>query len=1150
MDSETSGGRASELPQQTLDKMLRLFTYLRELAKLRGKVVREYRQYDGVVWFSSIPTDRGCFTAFCDQEKAEKTGVWLEVARPPIKAPPPVPDLLRRYVEGVDLWDAGVLPEIPGEDLTPEYLAAWEEYCENDWLPWAAKYEALMPAHRVYVSLYAIYQQLKREAEQQELVVGFGLLSWRTPSDQVVQRHLITVRAEISLDPRTGTLCVSPAAGGISPTLEYDMLELDERPTEDALAAIKMGVSTIGSDIGNVASIEAPLKTWAYEVSNAATYQEDMSAPERVGATPLITLSPAVILRRRARRIVEQRMDEVLSELERNKDKKPTGGMTQLVGDGALPSDRVPQPPAADGRDKHSQEVLFPLPANEQQLRIVERLRDHNGVLVQGPPGTGKSHTIVNLTAHLLAEGKRVLITSQTPRALHVIKQMMADKEAARGISALCVSLLGSDRSHLRDLEQSVRQIIAKMNSWDPDESRESVADLTATLDSLRRQEARFINDLRAVREKEIYSHDVCGGAYRGTAQQIAQQLAEERDRYESMVFEVENDEPPMSDEEAAELLSLWRWLSDGDGREATLEGIDTKRLLPPNDLANRCEREQQAREEMATFTDTTELPGGDAVRQMPATARGELEDTCRAFLRQREAALEADYGWAECAVRDACSGRHHEWWQLYQNLKPPLTGSLADDARAAEEASVHAPGDIDWVVAKADAEDLLSHLEGGGGMGFWGFRPSPVKRTKYLLKQVRVNGRSPNNVELLGILINRIDVDNCIERLWGYWQPYAESAGQNRPAQVASLMALTGALRASLKLCKHIARVREILRSAAHVPEPDWNDVESVRGLLLVLDTARAASELDAASGELREQEKTLRDAMSRPNSHPAISDALAAVTDRDVDAYTRAYSSLHSYEEKVKRLGRLRQLHKSLVAGTPEMAKALAVDPAGSRWDTILRDLSGSWTWARANAWLSQYIEGTTEGDLSSKLRETREAIGNTLGKLAAEQAWGHCIKRMMKSSARQHLVAWQHAVKKIGKGTGKFAEKHRRDAQEHMAHCKEAIPAWIMPLYRVFESVTPAAGAFDVAIIDEASQSSVDAVYLLYIAKKIVVVGDDKQISPDAPGVPLAPIHELQKRHLSMFPVPEAFGPDRSFFDLAEIVFSGRITLREHF
>ncbi|MCP6043080.1 AAA family ATPase, partial [Klebsiella pneumoniae] len=78
------------------------------------------------------------------------------------------------------------------------------------------------------------------------------------------------------------------------------------------------------------------------------------------------------------------------------------------------------------------------LPYNEEQKRILSQLSNHAGVVVQGPPGTGKSHTISNLISHLLAHGKRVLVTSEKEHALNVLR----DKLPAQ-IRQLAVSVLG-----------------------------------------------------------------------------------------------------------------------------------------------------------------------------------------------------------------------------------------------------------------------------------------------------------------------------------------------------------------------------------------------------------------------------------------------------------------------------------------------------------------------------------------------------------------------------------------------------------------------------------------------------------------------------------------------------------------------------------
>ena len=73
----------------------------------------------------------------------------------------------------------------------------------------------------------------------------------------------------------------------------------------------------------------------------------------------------------------------------------------------------------------------------------------------------------------------------------------------------------------------------------------------------------------------------------------------------------------------------------------------------------------------------------------------------------------------------------------------------------------------------------------------------------------------------------------------------------------------------------------------------------------------------------------------------------------------------------------------------------------------------------------------------------------------------------------SLRQHLNAWVMAVKKIGiTGRGKRAMKFRKIAQLEMEHCKDSVPCWIMPLYKVAETINPEQEMYDYIIIDEAS------------------------------------------------------------------------------
>ena len=89
-------------------------------------------------------------------------------------------------------------------------------------------------------------------------------------------------------------------------------------------------------------------------------------------------------------------------------------------------------------------------------------------------------------------------------------------------------------------------------------------------------------------------------------------------------------------------------------------------------------------------------------------------------------------------------------------------------------------------------------------------------------------------------------------------------------------------------------------------------------------------------------------------------------------------------------------------------------------------------------------------------------------------------------------------------------------------------------MMPLHRVWDTVYPSPGMFDVIIVDEASQCGVEALPLFYLGKKILIVGDDKQISPDAVGLPRDAVHRLMEEFLHDFQFKSSFDIESSLFD----------------
>lgn len=110
----------------------------------------------------------------------------------------------------------------------------------------------------------------------------------------------------------------------------------------------------------------------------------------------------------------------------------------------------------ADNNKKlEPKEYLFPFRSNSDQRKIATNSFFPLG-LVEGPPGTGKSHTISNLICHLVANGNKVLVTSQKNKALEVVDQNYLEKT---GINYLQMTLLKNDTKAKKILIEKISDL-------------------------------------------------------------------------------------------------------------------------------------------------------------------------------------------------------------------------------------------------------------------------------------------------------------------------------------------------------------------------------------------------------------------------------------------------------------------------------------------------------------------------------------------------------------------------------------------------------------------------------------------------------------------------------------------------------------------
>ena len=237
---------------------------------------------------------------------------------------------------------------------------------------------------------------------------------------------------------------------------------------------------------------------------------------------------------------------------------------------------------------------------------------------------------------------------------------------------------------------------------------------------------------------------------------------------------------------------------------------------------------------------------------------------------------------------------------------------------------------------------------------------------------------------------------------------------------------------------------------------------------------------------------------------------------------------------------------------AGAPKLATRVRQIPVLQTGEDMVfpSNWRDGWNWARVRSHLEK-IEARDElVTLFARRRELEGGLARLYKDMVAKSAW-LATKRNATPRILQALAGYAAAIRRIGQGTGPNAIRYRRDAREAMLDAAGAVPCWIMSHARISEAMPADIGVFDLVIVDEASQSDLWALPAILRGKKILVVGDDKQVSPDGGFIASARIDELRARFLSEQPYRNEMTPEKSLYDLASRVFAAQqVMLREHF
>ena len=1108
------------------DRVHRLMQFLRELVKARSKPVRDVERHEDVIWL-----DGASATSAYDSE-ATRGGIVLRARRISLEDPPRPPSELVGKIVG-NIADSAAKPRLTAsasrfEDAFDRWLAAWRM--------WAAVDTTRRPAYEMFEQLQRAMQDLGARPESIELVLATGLLT--VPSQVVgdeIRTHIISQAAVVERDERSGDLIVRLTADG-DLRLE-DTQSLSGLPMFDGSGSRSLRESLVS----NASSAVDPfvnifLKEWA---DRALTVRVDVNAVAPVAESTL-NLAPALVLRKRGAFALVDYYDRMIRDASQESAAVPLG-LAQLVA-AIEPEERISwlERTGSASSSLFAADPLFPLPANSEQREILDRLAMDSGVVVEGPPGTGKTHTIANLVCALLASGQRVLVTSEKAQALRVVR----DKLPAP-MQELCVSIIDVNRGGSAELNRSVAEIATRKSAFSKKASTRRIDDLVGKRTQALGLRTVMAEQIRSVRERETHQHSEIAPGYAGTAAAIVRKVVDRRADFEWLPGPLHDETPTLDADHLKALVLLTQSSTPSRARRSreTLPVLD-EQLPPPEDLRSLCRRA---------------LAVPDAVKGNVAQMLSALEGSPPAKLAQvqgRCESLSAALGEVrrldlpfQSAADGLLSGRTLHLWSKTREVALQLNIAVrADRLIGARVVECQAQDRRAFLAYDAMAAAMQQGTEWRSRF----LKSDQQKAVEGLGPLATVDGYPAQAADTMRIVAEHLRAIDCVRYasliLADLQIPLSPTG--TRSYRVNALFQANAGLTALDTLATESKSLTDLLRTMSRAA-PRIYSIASADELARAAGAISAASDAKSARLRLTEIASTLS-AVFKSGPSAESESLIAAVANADFNGVIDALNSLATARREKGEEEYARRLFAQLEAGAPALASLVATSSASGDWTSRFEQLEMAWAWRRAHDWVEERRVFGDDQKLDIQFESCEADIADLTGRLAAERAWLGCLERMTAEQV-QALQAYREHVTNIGRGTGKYAERYRTAARAAMLKAQGAVPAWVMPLQQVLATIPPEPNTFDVVIIDEASQADIANLFLLWLAPRVIVVGDDKQCAPsEVSSGALDAIFEKLDTFLPDMPVylRDSLTPRSSLFSMLRTRFGQVVRLREHF
>lgn len=1083
----------------------------------------------------------------------------LEIKRPELKSCPPPDKIIIDWLKGE--WKSLDIENIEYKEKktfktievidNEEEVVEVEEYFIDDkarvdsYEKWETRRKKWLTDERpkrtglnLYNNLFKLYSDIKRESESVELILGDGKIIWNT-FDRSINHPVLLQRVNLKFDSDKPSFIIE--CDELKTELYTSMLRVIPSINQSLLPEI---IEEGENDIYHIADRENNIGFYKRLINVVDEKGKYIEKHENKNNIPIIMHDPILFLRKRTLGY-SIFIDSIIEHIENNGDEEISDFFSNMIGNHkeTKTNNETLEVWNESGIDK---DVLLTLPANNEQLKIIKYLDNYGEVLVQGPPGTGKTHTIANLIGHLLSEGKSVLVTSHTEKALTVLKD-----KVYKDLQSLCMSVLNAS-SQKKEMDATLFEIAEKSTTMDIFTCKKKIEELSIErekLINLYKEKNKELIQIRSLDYKDIVLENETISPI-----EAAKFVNHGKDKYDYIPGTSKNDTVglPLSTEELKELYKSNNLITNIEEEILSKDLPNLDNIWEIEDFNIKIEKHLkynnilQNKKSNIAFKEEIKIQIlEDLLNQVKKIKEdlSQLEDFQYAILSKN--------------IKDKV---YIEFWQdVFQGYED-LMIYYQDYRKVLFDNEYNIPEEIKTEETLQTLKEIINYN-----------KEIPVNFINSILKpkwktlrdSIKNNNKCIEKIEdyknahkIIDYEIKRKALVNKINKLMkdtikGF---KLEEESFELGSEIFIERVKVALIWYEDNWIKYINKAKDYIFEVDIYDDLNYINVENpVKSMNQIIDNLFIIGleekinyvllyELNDVfykyEEELCEYEQCGKD----------FGNLLKAVKEKDKHKYDTFYNKIKAVYSKNEVFLLRTKLLEKIYDIAPEWANAIKSREGIHGNNTISHNIHLAWKWYQLNSQINR-INSYDLNTIQREIEKINRLLMENSRKLAYEKAWYHKIKNITDKQT-QAIEGWRQTMKQLGKGTGKRAPMLLKKARELMPLCQMAIPVWIMPLNKVAENFKPGENKFDVIIIDEASQANILALSALYLGKKIIIVGDDEQVSPSSVGIKANEINALIEQYLRDIPVNHLFNGETSVYDMAKTTGFKSLMLTEHF